>query len=129
MMKRLWSVSVFLGILILTVPCFAQRDITLVWNANTEPDLAGYIVYQSERPSGGTWSDWIMVPGITASVLVPPTASPTYTVTVPNEDYDYAFVVTAIDTSGNESGAGNPAMYLIPPDCQGPSPPMGVSTQ
>jgi hypothetical protein len=80
-------------------------SVQLSWNANSEPDLAGYRVYRSTTADGGY--DEI------SSGLVPAT---TYTDTVPNAG-TYYYVVTAVDLSGNVSGNSNeaPATATDPP--------------
>ncbi len=63
---------------------------TLTWNANTEPDLAGYRIYQ--RTATGTYGSPISLGKVTsymAANLVSGTR--------------YYFKVSAVDTSGNES--------------------------
>ena len=65
---------------------------TLTWNANGEPDLAGYRVYRS------TGGDYQL---ITSQLLT----APTYVDATPAAG-TYYYVVTAMDRSGNESGFG-----------------------
>jgi hypothetical protein len=60
------------------------------WNANTEPDLAGYKIYYGE--SSGNYSTSINVGKVTL-----------YTINQLKEGVDYYFVITAYDTAGNES--------------------------
>jgi len=61
------------------------------WNANTEPDLAGYKVYYGTAP--GVYGAPIDVGNVV-----------THTVTNLAEKTTYYFALTAYDTSGNESG-------------------------
>jgi fibronectin type 3 domain-containing protein len=77
----------------LTLSAPATSTATLTWNANTEPDLAGYKVYQA-----------------TASGAYPPTPIATLPKTVPSYTAmglqvgtTYFFTITAYDTAGNES--------------------------
>jgi hypothetical protein len=60
------------------------------WNANTEPDLAGYKIYYGR--SSGNYTGSINVGKVTQ-----------YTVTQLAEQVIFYFVVTAYDTAGNES--------------------------
>jgi hypothetical protein len=60
------------------------------WNANTEPDLAGYKIYYGL--SSGNYTIAINVGNVTQ-----------YTVNQLTEGLVYYFVVTAYDTAGNES--------------------------
>ncbi len=66
------------------------------WDANTEPDLAGYHVYHGT--DSGTY-----IPADTVTVLAPTT---TYTFTGLAEGQTHFFNVTAFDTTGNESSFG-----------------------
>lgn len=88
-----------LAALCLLIPFTAHAfDVTLAWDPNTETDLAGYRVYQADRmPSKtGPWTriQTVLVPIVTTVITVP-TGS------------NFAWYVTAYDTSGNESQASN----------------------
>jgi hypothetical protein len=63
---------------------------TLSWDANTDPDLAGYNVYMGTQP--GTYGGPISIGNITS-----------YTVGNLTGGRTYYFSLTAVDTSGNES--------------------------
>ena len=65
--------------------------ITISWNANTEPDLAGYRIYSGT--SSGSYGTPVQVGAAATSGQVDITASATW-----------FFAVTAFDTSNNESG-------------------------
>jgi fibronectin type 3 domain-containing protein len=65
--------------------------VRLAWDANTEPDLAGYTVYAGT--ASGTYD-------LTANE----TEHTQFTATNADCGTTYFFVVTASDTSGNESG-------------------------
>jgi hypothetical protein len=74
-------------------------DVFLSWNANTEPDLAGYKVrYGTASGSYGT--------------IINIGDQTTYTVTGLGFG-TYYFAVTAYDTSGNESGFSNEVSKMI----------------
>jgi len=66
----------------------------LSWNANGEPDLAVYVIY-SATTSGGPYTE------------VDNDDATSYFVGGLTNDVTYYFVVTAMDTSGNESGYSN----------------------
>ena len=66
------------------------------WNGNTEPDLAGYNVYRSTT-SGGLYTE------------IDNTTVSDYTDTGLANGTTYYYVVTALDTSSNESGYSNEA--------------------
>ena len=88
-----------LSIMLLVFPAFCfGADVTLTWDANTEPDLAGYYVYQADR-IGDKTTEWVK---ITPDLV---TLS-TFTVTGLDGD-NYAWLVTAVDLSGNESFVSN----------------------
>lgn len=82
---------------------------TLTWNANTEPDLAGYKVYYGTSartdscPQGG-YQTTLNVGNVT-----------TYTLNNLTDGQTYYFSVTAFDTSNNESCFSNEVSKLIVP--------------
>ncbi len=84
-------------ILILVTNCFAGQA-TLIWDANTEPDLLGYKVYYSIEPD--VYSTFIDVGNVTE-----------YTIKELRNDVFNYFVVTAYDTEGLESDYSN-MVYL-----------------
>jgi len=97
-----WLLILLFAICILTFamvsPALAAT-LTFQWDPNTEPDLAGYRLYQSSAPGqyqfGAPWA----VAEIPAG---------TQTVTVPNvPELLFYWVLTAFDTNGNESGPSN----------------------
>jgi len=69
---------------------------TLDWDANTEPDLAGYKIYRS-TVSGGS----------RVLIGVVPKGTTTYTATGLQSGTTYYFVVTAYNTSFGESAFSN----------------------
>lgn len=71
-------------------------QVTLAWNANGEPDLAGYNVYLSADGANYGKSNGAPVVGTG------------YAVTGLTNGTVYYFKVTALDTSGNESPASQP---------------------
>lgn len=71
----------------------AVNQATLSWNANTEPDLAGYKVYQKTSLTGT----------YTSPITTVPKDTTTYTVTGLTAPTTYYFAIKAYDTAGNES--------------------------
>ena len=77
----------------------AASNVTFEWDANSETDLAGYRLYQSQTPGVYTFGDGNQV----ASIL---TGTETVTITGVSDGV-YYWVLTAYDTHGNESGPSN----------------------
>lgn len=78
----------------------SPTKITLYWDSNTEPDLAEYRVYRStSRPVALTPANRLASTGGGYSGPLPQTGDV------------YYYVVTAVDTHGNESPASGTAMY------------------
>ena len=73
--------------------------VTLAWNANPEPDIAGYRVYYGTvaAPFGN---------------LVD-VGSPTATITNLENGVTYTFAVTAYNTAGAESAYSQPVSYTV----------------
>jgi hypothetical protein len=70
--------------------------IDLIWDANTEPDLAGYVVLRGEAP------------GDTLQPLTPqPIRETRFSDTSAKVGVTYAYVVIAVDKAGNRSAASN----------------------
>ena len=65
---------------------------TLAWNPNTEPDLAGYKIYEATSP--GSYG---------AAIATLPANATSFVATGLQPGVTYFFVITAYDTSGNES--------------------------
>ncbi len=95
----LWMLAAIVVWLALPIPASAA-DVKLAWDANTEPDLAGYKVYygQSSR-TYGVPTDVGNATSTTVSGLAPGT---------------YYFAVTAYDAAGLESGYSNEVSTTIP---------------
>ncbi len=88
-----------------------STTITLTWNKNTEPDLAGYNVYRNigSAPVKGT-----AVKINTGMVAI---TTPTYTDTI-TSDADYFSAVSAVDNAKNESDfstAVEKVINVVPP--------------
>jgi fibronectin type 3 domain-containing protein len=73
-------------------------QVTLNWSTNSEPDKAGYNVYRGTSPSVPITSP------INGGI---PVTNPTYVDTGRTNGTTYYYAVTAVDTSGNQSGASN----------------------
>jgi fibronectin type 3 domain-containing protein len=67
-------------------------SLTLEWNANTEPDLAGYKIYSAT--SSGAYG---------AAIATAAANATSYDATGLQPGVTYFFVITAFDAAGNES--------------------------
>jgi hypothetical protein len=89
------------------------NTVTLAWDANTEPDLAGYKVYWGR--SSGHYDN-------TPVPTVAPSPNPTFTTpALPNGTWYFA--VTAYNTAGMESGYSNEVSKTI---ATAPAPPKSL---
>ena len=75
--------------------CAEDTTINFEWDANTEADLSGYRLYQSNVSGSYTGSPILDIPAgtTTASIIV--------------SDGTYYWVLTAYDVAGNESSYSN----------------------
>jgi hypothetical protein len=115
---------------IITPPDIILEETTLLWDANTEPDLAGYKVYYDTNtgtPYSGTGA---IVWGVPAdSPIIIPLTAPGFDPTNPEITLKldgcitWFFVVTAYDTENLESDYSN---EVSDPDGCPPEPPTGV---
>ena len=78
--------------------CLAKK-VTLGWDANTEPDLEGYVVYRNVGSPGPPYKYSDTLP---EDDLANP-LNPMVTMTGLNEHTEYYVAVTAYDTDENES--------------------------
>jgi hypothetical protein len=78
-------------------------SIDLSWEPNTEPDLAGYIVFR--QPVSSTGAD----AGTSTRLTSAPIQTPAYSDATAQPGQTYTYRVTAVDTAGNESSASNEA--------------------
>lgn len=76
-------------------------DVTVAWDANTEPDLDGYKIFY------GTVSGTYLYMVDVGNVLE-------YTLTGLAEGVEYFFAAKAYDTNDNESGYSEEISYIIP---------------
>ncbi|WP_158942592.1 fibronectin type III domain-containing protein [Granulicella sp. S190] len=78
----------------------SDRSIDLSWNPDTDPDLEGYSVYRQEISSTG------QVAGPAIRLNSTPIVGPAYRDQTAAPGHRYAYRITAVDTSGNESAPG-----------------------
>ena len=79
--------------------CMAKK-VTLAWDANSEPDIEGYVVYRNVASPGPPYKYADTLP---EDDLANP-LKPRVTLTGLNEHTEYFVAVSAYDTEGNESG-------------------------
>ena len=79
-------------------------DVTLEWDANSEPDLAGYRLYYKVTSSGAPYDGTGAAEGSSPTEVGNATS---YTLTGLAEGVDYYFVVTAYDSEDLESEYSN----------------------
>jgi hypothetical protein len=79
----------------------AEQSVTLAWDPNTEPDLAGYVLYYGTN--SGDYRHSIQVGNVTLA-------------TVPglSEGTTYFFAVTAVNQFGAESDFSDEVGYTVP---------------
>ena len=94
------------------VPTAGDGSAILDWADNTEPDLAGYNVYRFTT-SGGPYTR--IATGLTVSAYTDGSVTT-----------NYYYVVTAVDTSGNES-ANSTEVSAIPANTVPPAPPTDLT--
>ena len=75
----------------------SDRSIDLSWTPDIDPDLAGYSVYRQEVTSAG------QVAGTATRLNTTPIVGPAYRDQTAVPGHRYAYRVTAVDASGNES--------------------------
>jgi hypothetical protein len=84
-----------------------HSSIDLSWEPNTDPDLAGYIVYRQPVGSDGTLT------GTPARLTPTPIPAPAFSDITAVPGHTYSYRVTATDTAGNESPASAEARESI----------------
>ena len=106
-MKKL-LVLIVVSIVLMAVNVVGAANITFRWDANTEPDLAGYRLYETFVSGQYVFGDGFQVVTIAAG-------TETVTITVPDEDADFLYwVLTAFNTKLLESEASNEVYLNMP---------------
>jgi hypothetical protein len=91
--------------------CLDAASVTLAWDPNKEPDVAGYRLYYGTP--AGSFGTVVNTGNVT-----------NHTVTDLRQGASYAFYVTCYNTSGLESEPSNVVTYQAP--ASAPTPPKGV---
>ena len=89
----------------------AVANVTLTWDANTEADLAGYVVSRAPAPNG----EYVVLPTMAGQTAAGQTVTATTYVdtTAPVGASSY-YRVTAVDTAGNASPAATTQATALP---------------
>ncbi len=98
----------------------ATLSIKGTWTPNTEYDMAGYNLYRTDGTR--TKINATLIPFLTGTT---PTAQYSFTATVSGAAGTMTFVMTAVDTSNNESLDSNTASYSY--DLAAPAAPRALS--
>ncbi len=77
------------------------RTVELVWNRDTEPDLAGYRIYRAEGASA-------------LKLLAEGKTTPTYSDRTAERGKSYRYAISAFDQSGNESAKSGEVSVTVP---------------
>ena len=114
-MKKLFLILILLVPIALAGPALAD-DITFAWNQEISPDFAGWRLYKSNVAGGpyelatGIIYDSNLLGEYTSDFTIP---------AVVGDPVDYFFVLTAFDTTNNESAYSNEVEWtvfdMIPP--------------
>ena len=119
-MKKTVFTIILLVIIGVAFNAQAAVEVTATWSANSESDLAGYNIYRSSTSGSG----YVKL----NSSIIAKTSSPQYVDSISGSvETTYYYVVTAVDTSGNESSSSNEGSTHI--DTSAPNPPSGITVQ
>ena len=89
------------GVVLATLPSFADQSVILNWNASPSANVAGYNVYYG---AGSLQYTNLLVAGNTTSMLIPGLV----------EGATYYFAATAFDLTGTESDLSPEVSYWVP---------------
>ena len=106
-MERFFIAIISVVIITVLTPSAQGCEVTLAWDPNTEPDVAGYILYVRENFSG---SSCTQLEYYSLDEIDP--KSPRCTVAAMESGVTYHFVVTAVNNEGTESGYSNEVSVL-----------------
>ena len=91
------------------VPVPDEGSIDLSWTPDMEPDLAGYIVYRRDAASAGPPERDLQKP-----ITRKPIPEPAFRDTTAQRGREYAYSVSAVDRSGNESARSPEVTETLP---------------
>jgi fibronectin type 3 domain-containing protein len=114
-MKRI-VLAMVMVLMMVSVSMSATLNLKATWTANTESDMKEYRIY---RTDGGR---------VLIGTIQHPTTQYLFNVTIPDQSVgDLTFVMTAVDTAGNQSGDSAVAHYPFNLDTTPPSAPIGIT--
>jgi len=90
----------------------SAAEVTLAWDANTEPDLLGYRIHYDTSPGNpyyGTDAEQGISPIAVLREDLDDPSNPKFTLTGLSDKGDYYFALTAFDNENLESGFSNEA--------------------
>jgi len=110
------ATSIVFVIFFLASPSLSySAEVTLAWDANTESDLAGYKVYYKTGSSGEPYDGTEIDQGDSGINILLENLStpdnPSFSLTGLQDSEFYYFVVTAVNSSGIESGYSTEVLY------------------
>ena len=94
------------GLAAVAVP--EEKTIDLSWQPDTEPDLAGYIVYRTGTGEAANGADWVRISGLQ------PVVGPAYRDKTVEPGQTYRYKVSAIDLTGHESAGSAETQESVP---------------
>jgi fibronectin type 3 domain-containing protein len=92
MIKR---IAIFISIFLFFSIAVMAREVTLQWDANSEPDLKNYVVYWGIESRN--YNQHRATAGLETTIII----------SIPDDGKVYYFAVTAVDTAGLESDYSN----------------------
>lgn len=116
-MRKLFLVIVFILVFIDSI-AWAASNKTFEWDRNTEPDIKGYRLYQSDTPFAKD------VTPARSFQVGEDVLHPINVITILVEDGKWYWVATAFDNGGNESGPSNEIIKIV--DSVPPAPPQNL---
>lgn len=102
---KTFLLAIFAFLCLASLSIAGTTNVTFQWDANTEPDISGYRLYQAT--TSGVYEYGSSSSNLIADVVHNPVEGLMETTVNGIADGTYFWVVTAYDTEGNESGPSN----------------------
>lgn len=110
--SAIYFFALILGSLLLAPGSATADEITLAWDSNSEPDLAGYRLYVQDE---GYDTGFLLLVTIPLTDIDP--QAPCHTVFDLMPDTQYSFTITAYNQNGDESGLSNTVCVINGQQC------------